>query len=211
MNFGAGLAVLVFLAALASAGFMYFKRAGVQGAPAPVATAPFANFDNGGEPTTQRFAARLTDDAGPFSVVAVATPADEAGKAGDWRKTTPTVMAVLHDRFRADESAEERAREQIASLADHFSVITGDTEDEIETIGQLRAAIGLHPFGSGAAARAVRDWLDQQPQTALVAWIGRDGDGQPAVWLLGRRGLSEAVVEDAYQALAEVEWARSSN
>src|SRR5690606_2258768 len=74
MNFGAGRAVLVFLAALASAGFMYIKRSGGT-APTSPASAAFAGFDNGGESVAERYAARLSDEAGDFTVFAVATPA----------------------------------------------------------------------------------------------------------------------------------------
>lgn len=213
MNFGAGLAVLVFLAAIATAGFVYIKKAPRATGDAALATtrADVTGFDNGGETPSQRYAARLADGDGAFTVVAVATPAAAGARALARADAGPPRVVVLHDRFRADEPAEERARRQIEALAGRFDLITGDDESEIDTLGALRSAIALNPFGAGEAARAVRDWLDQRPDIALVAWIDRDTDGRPATWLLGRRGLNETVVEDAYQALAEVDWAEQTN
>jgi serine/threonine protein kinase len=212
MNFGAGLAVLVFLAAIAAAGFVYIKKAPTPRASALAETgADVTGFDNGGEAPSQQYAARLADDDGAFTVVAVATPAMAGARSAARPETDPPRIVVLHDRFRADEPAEERARRQIDALAGHFDIITGDDETEIDTLGALRSAIALNPFGAGEAARAVRDWLDQRPDIALVAWIDRDTDGQPATWLLGRRGLSETIVEDAYQAVADVDWAERTN
>jgi hypothetical protein len=216
MNLGAGFAVLVFLGAIGAAGAMFFKvsQSGVSVSEIKAdRDEALAISGNGGEAPGAQFTSHHETGDASFTVIAVETPFAERpprlDPPVDLAEEEPAIV-VLRDQSVMPVALSRRFSAQVADLEEQgFEMIGAGAEGDAERIAaendliaDLRKSIGLHPFQSGHAARAVRDWLDGHAETAMVLWVGKTGEDDATFWVIGRRGLHAETLRAVYDALA---------
>lgn len=192
MNVGVGLAVLVFLGACGLFTVALLSPAGrastSAAAPLPMAASPSTLSGSGVQVaiSTVSVQAELPD----VSDVAPALAQTEVVLLRDPISFQAAYAAAV-------ESAASRLSERGLSVVGLGTEAADSAASE--TIADLRNTIGVTPFQTAESESAIRSWLDMNPETAAVVWIGRHEGGEPIAWLV----ISEAAGSDAVQVISD--------
>lgn len=121
-------------------------------------------------------------------------------------------LMVLRGEISMTQGARAAVDGQLAELRRRGFVLRGEHQmdpesggqAEEELIAELRSELGLTMFETPDAHQAIERWLSKYEKINAVVWISRGDDGGPAVWLVGRDGVSESVMDAATKVFCDV-------
>lgn len=120
-------------------------------------------------------------------------------------------LMVLRDQVSLTKEARTAVDRQLDELRRHGFTLRGEhqidpeggDQAEEELIAELRNELGVTPFETDDARKALERWLSKYEKINAVVWIARGDDSAPVAWLVGRDGVSETVMDAAAKVFCE--------